>query len=82
MKFQFTDEEREAAEDNFALAVDARGREVLVGLTFEETAFVMNYRRAFVLGVAQEEESRAQFVALNAKHEASRLQGVAIYKKR
>ena len=76
MNFQFTAEERQAEEESFALAVDVRGREVLTGLTLEETAFVINYRRAFVHGV-QDEGLRAEFIALNAKHELSRLQGVA-----
>ena len=69
--FKFTDDERIFKLQMRGLAKDSEGREVLVGLTLEETAFFMNRSRKFAVGI-REHETKKRWLELAAKHEAAR----------
>jgi hypothetical protein len=71
--FEFTDDERAGLRESRALNTDSQGRQILVGLTLEETAEVMEHRRAFRRG-EQRHENKKRISALVEKHEAARLE--------
>lgn len=71
--FGFTDAEREYLKEMHALSVDSAGREVLAGLTFEETASYMAHSRKFRAGI-RDREYRKEYLRLHEKHEKARLQ--------
>jgi hypothetical protein len=77
--FTFTDEERIPLVMARALSKDEEGREVLVGLTLDETSFVMERRRRFLAAIGTGERdrrdpaSRDRFRELSEKHEKARL---------
>lgn len=48
--FEFTEDERVYLKGMHAMSSHSQGREVLVGLTIEETAIYMEYSRAFLSG--------------------------------
>lgn len=69
--FAFTDEERATLTEFRAITTDEQGREVLVGLTLEETAFYVAHvkqRRTNPDRVAQK-----RYLELDKKHERARL---------
>jgi hypothetical protein len=70
---EFTDGERSALTQTRALASDDQGREVLVGLTCEETALCVVHIRSF-LGPNRDKDlaNRAKYLELNKKHERAR----------
>jgi hypothetical protein len=73
--FAFTEEERARYRETCDLGTDAQGREILVGLTLEETAEVMERKRKFARGVRDHDRKRKKrFLDLMKKHEAARLQ--------
>lgn len=51
-----------------AISTDSQGREVLVGLTFEETDFYMNYLRD-----KSDSSMKQRYLKLYEKHESARL---------
>jgi hypothetical protein len=55
-----------------AIATDQDGREVLVGLTFEETEWYFDYHAQRLSG--HHTTNRRRFLALYEKHEQARLQ--------
>jgi hypothetical protein len=70
------DSERAYLLEMRSLSTDAEGREVLVGLNFEETAFYMahvrvalNHKRS-----ADHEEQAERYLRLHDKHEVARFQ--------
>jgi hypothetical protein len=69
--FAFTDEERAQLSEFRAITTDEQGREVLVGLTLEETAFYMAHvkRRPII----PDREGRKRYIELDKKHELARL---------
>lgn len=71
--FAFTDRERARLSEFRAITTDAQGREILVGLTLEETAFYMAHVRAAVTG-QPDRAGKKKYVELNKKHERARLQ--------
>ena len=71
--FEFSDAEREYLKEMHALSVDFDGREVLAGLTFEETVLYMAHTRKFAAGI-RDREYREAYLRLREKHERARLQ--------
>jgi hypothetical protein len=70
--FAFTDAERAYFQETRAIAKDERRREVLVGLTYEETGFYLAYSREF----GQQRRSRADrqvYLRMHDRHERMRL---------
>jgi hypothetical protein len=70
--FTFTDQERAYQTEMRGIGTDSQGREVLVGLTFEETDFYMHHVRAFAAG-HRDREARQRYLDLHHKHELLRL---------
>jgi hypothetical protein len=70
--FAFTDSERTYLREMRALSTDAQGREVLVGLTFEETAFYVTYERDRIKDISRHDDGE-KHLELHGKHERSRL---------
>jgi hypothetical protein len=73
--FSFTMAERIYLKTIGAISRDAQGREVLVGLSLEETEFYMGYAAEFHSG----EVSRAngeRYLALHERHEAARFRAL------
>lgn len=70
---EFTDAERVYLSEMRAITTDAKGREVLAGLTIEETATYIEYSRARVAGT-QSRAGRKEYLALHDKHERTRLE--------
>jgi hypothetical protein len=77
-KLELDDAERWSLEQNFALSTDSAGDEVFVGLTREETLFLLGYRRTSrQLRAASKRpppEDRERATQLREKHEHARLQ--------
>ncbi len=67
-----TVEEREELTLSGALAIDAAGQEILVGLTVEESMFLIEHRKRFLAG-DRDYDSHKRSIELTIKHEASRL---------
>ena len=70
--FAFTEDERAYLRQVGALATDSRGNEVLAGLTAEETAFYVEYGRAWARGTRAAPGVREKYLALWRKHEQHR----------
>jgi hypothetical protein len=71
--FKFTDNERATHSSTRALSTDASGREVLVGLDYEETTWYVQYLRTLGHGQTGPESER-RFRELNDRHEMARMQ--------
>lgn len=71
--FEFTESERASLKEMRALSTDGQGREVLIGLTLEETERYMAHSRAF-LSKNRDRENRKIYLKLNEKHERARLE--------
>lgn len=69
--FQFTEGERFILEECFALTIDQQGRDVLVGLTYEETVSLMEHKRDRRRATREE---RVALKALSDRHDMHRLQ--------
>jgi hypothetical protein len=74
--FEFTADELAFLRDTRAIATDDKGREVLVGLTFEETETYMAHRRKFLTG-RRDRADRKACIALANKHQKARLELLA-----
>ena len=70
--FAFTDEERAELSMFRAITRDQQGREILAGLTLEETAFYMAYVRRRT-PIVPDREGRERYLELDKKHELARL---------
>jgi hypothetical protein len=57
-----------------AIGKDPEGREVLVGLTFDETAWYFDYLATRTGGGRRSSADRDRYLALHNKHEMVRLQ--------
>ena len=75
--FEFTESERAYLTEMQAIVTDEHGREVLVGLTYEETTAFMSHRRKFVMG-PRDHDFREEFLKLHDKHEKARLRLLAM----
>ena len=71
--FEFTEAERAHKTEMRAITKDSQGREVLVGLTFDETAFYMSFSRKFLSGDQDSEDSEV-YLELHEKHEHARFE--------
>ena len=77
--FVFTDAEREIRSQDRAIVLNQAGREVLVGLTEEETAVYMDYMRRYGLNkrlwtrTHPNPAERETFLELHNRHETARL---------
>ena len=77
--FVFTEAEREIRTKDRAIVTNAAGREVLVGLTEEETAVYMDYVRRYGLNkrlwtrARPDKAERETLLELHNKHETARL---------
>ena len=77
--FVFTAAEREIRSPDRAIVLNEAGREVLVGLTEEETALYMDYMRRYGLNkrlwtrARPDKAEREAFLKLHNKHETARL---------
>jgi len=69
----FTDADRTSLVEMRALTTDSAGREVLVGLTFEETVFYMEYTNKRMQGYKDRPNSK-RYLQLHEKHELARLE--------
>jgi len=67
----FTDAERDVLNEMRALSTDSEGREILVGLTIEETVFCMEYVRNRMQG-HNDSQNGARYLELHEKHECAR----------
>ncbi len=73
--FEFTDAESAYHREMRSLTVDAEGREVLVGLTVEETEFYVTYVRRRASGDRDRNPAnKSRFLGLQQIHEWARLQ--------
>jgi hypothetical protein len=73
--FEFSDQERAWHTEMRGISTDEHGREVLVGLTMEETVFYMSRARNRASGVRNSDpDNRTCFLGLHQKHELARLQ--------
>ena len=76
--FVFTEAEREIRTQDRAIVLNEVGREVLVGLTEEETAVYMDYMRRYGLNkrlwtrARPDKAERGAFLELHDKHETAR----------
>ena len=71
--FAFEDGEKSYLREMRALTTDSQGRDVLVGLSFEETEIYVNHSRALLRG-DRDRESRDLYLQLHEKHERARLE--------
>jgi len=77
--FVFTEAEREIRTRDRAIVLNKVGREVLVGLTEDETALYMDYMRRYGLNkrlwtrARPDKAEREAFLELHNKHETARL---------
>lgn len=69
---KFTDTERAFFTEMRAIAVDANGQSVLIGLTEAETQFYLTYSRGRLSGV-DDLAGGERYLELHDKHERSRL---------
>lgn len=72
---EFTEAERAYHREMRSLTTDAGGREILVGLTLEETEFYVSYSRRRSSGDRDRDPvNKSRFLELHEKHEWVRLQ--------
>ena len=69
----FTDADRTYLNGMRALSTDSAGREVLVGLSFEESEFYMAYANQRMQGHKDRPNSK-RYLELSEKHERARLE--------
>ena len=72
--FAFTVSERVWLTEQGAITTDDRGREVLVGLNFEQTAFYMDHsRRSLTKDRECDLDRKKEFLEFDRKHELARV---------
>lgn len=73
--FTFSEQERLWHSEMRGIAIDEQGREVLVGLTMDETVFYMTYVRHRAAGDRDPDRGhQRRFLELHDKHELARYQ--------
>lgn len=70
--FAFTGSERAYLKEIRALSTDSQGREVLVGLTFDETVFYVTYIREQANDIRSRDDND-KYLELHEKHERARI---------
>lgn len=71
--FEFTDTERDGYAQSGRLSVDASGKEVLLGLTREQTELVVLHTRSKLAGARPTHAARTRVLALLNEHEKVRI---------
>ena len=66
-----TDEQRADLTEIRALAVDSQGREIFVGLTFEESVFYVEHGRRRFAGEDTSRADRLRYLELAEKHDSA-----------
>jgi hypothetical protein len=70
---ELTDAERQYLTETQALTVDEAGRDVLVGLSYQESGLLMAYRRRLAAGSTdQDPENLTIWLDLSEQHERAR----------
>ena len=70
---ELTDAERQYLTETQSLTLDEAGREVLAGLTYQESSLLMTYRRRLAAGSTDEDpENLAIWLELAERHERAR----------
>ena len=70
---ELTDAERQYLTETQALTVDEAGRDVLVGLSYQESSLLMAYRRRLAAGSTdQDPENLTIWLDLSEQHERAR----------
>lgn len=67
-----SDERRAFLKEMRSINKDNKGREVLVGLTVDETSFYLTYLEQSIVGETNQEDG-PKFLTLHDKHEKARL---------
>ena len=68
--FTFTDDERAGMAERRAIVKDPQGREILAGLSFEDTVYCMEYSRRTRAGHREHDPDRKnRYVVLMANHQ-------------
>lgn len=70
--FEFTEKERAFLSEMHAITTDGSGREVLVGLTADETTTYMTLTRKFASQPLRPDENEV-YLSLHDKHESARI---------
>jgi hypothetical protein len=77
--FTFSDSERTHLSEMRAIAIDEQGRQVLVGLSMDETVFYQTYIRRRAAGTRERDRTnQPRFQELHQKHEWHRMQVIAL----
>jgi hypothetical protein len=75
--FAFTEEERIGLRHMHSLSQDEQGREVLIGLSWNDTAYLMEHRRNFAKSIRQRDPDRkSKALVLGNNHELARLRRI------
>ena len=70
---ELTDAERQYLNETQSLTVDEAGRDVLVGLSYQESSLLMVYRRRLAAGnTDQDPENLTIWLDLSEQHERAR----------
>lgn len=70
---ELTDAERQYLNETQSLTVDEAGRDVLVGLSYQESSLLMVYRRRLAAGSTdQDPENLTIWLDLSEQHERAR----------
>jgi hypothetical protein len=69
---EITDGERAFLTEMRGLGVDAKGSEILVGLTVEESREYIKYLNSRMIGAHPDSETSDRYLALNDKYEVAR----------
>ncbi|WP_128001051.1 hypothetical protein [Piscinibacter defluvii] len=69
----FNDDERDLRIQFGDMVTDAEGRDCMVGLTHEESVFLVQHKRDFAKGNRHHGEAKRRAVELVRKHEAARI---------
>jgi hypothetical protein len=77
---KLTDDERAAKRSFQALSLDAEGNEIYVGLSREESEWMLDYERKYAPGTGRrpEPQEKRRHIALNEKHELARLRAIGL----
>jgi hypothetical protein len=77
---KLTDDERSAKRSFQALSVDDEGNEVYVGLSREESEWMLDYERKYAPGRTRspERDEKKRHIELHEKHELARLRAIGL----
>jgi hypothetical protein len=77
---KLTDDERSAKRSFQALSVDEEGNEVYVGLSREESKWMLDYERKYAPGRTRspKRDEKKRHIELHKKHESARLRAIGL----